>query len=347
MVSNPDYNGIQGADITKSDVQTMNMIKTKNKIQRNNNEISNVSNSLKFNSKDYRAQDITSTNNGNNFKVQGETRMIKFNNKHQNQHFDSNYIRTTKYTIYNFLFLALAYQYLRFSNCYFLLVMILSCTDVSPVSPITAINPVLFVLFVSLLREAIEDYGRYKQDKEQNEQKISVLDGKTGDFIRISCQDLKVGDFVLVHQDDTFPADLILLSSSKEQGECFIATASLDGEKNLKKRVQPKNLKYAFPNEKYSVHSIFNTIGHIECELPNKNLHSFSGQIVIGEKNYALTEKQLLMKGANLKNTDWALAICVYTGHDTKIMLNSQKGRQKMSHLESKLNKLVIFVVLS
>jgi magnesium-transporting ATPase (P-type) len=55
----------------------------------------------------------------------------------------------------------------------------------------------------------------------------------------------------------------------------------------------------------------------------------------------------MLLKGANLKNTDWALAVCVYTGADSKIMLNSQKGRQKMSHLEHKLNKLVIFIVLS
>jgi len=94
--------------------------------------------------------------------------MIKLNNKHANGHYCSNYIRTTKYTFYNFIFLALAYQYLRFSNVYFLVVMILSCTDVSPVSPITAISPVIFVLSVSLLREAIEDYERYKQDLQQN-----------------------------------------------------------------------------------------------------------------------------------------------------------------------------------
>lgn len=105
---------------------------------------------------------------------------------------------------------------MRFSNCYFLLVMILSCTEVSPVSPVTAINPVIFVLCVSLLREAIEDYGRYKQDKEQNTQTISVLDGKSGDFVTIPCKDLKVGDFVLVKQDDIFPADLVMLASSKE-----------------------------------------------------------------------------------------------------------------------------------
>lgn len=55
----------------------------------------------------------------------------------------------------------------------------------------------------------------------------------------------------------------------------------------------------------------------------------------------------MLLKGANLKNTEWVIGICVYTGGETKIMLNSQKGRQKMSHLEAKLNTLVIFVVFS
>ena len=90
--------------------------------------------------------------------------MVNLNNSLTNKNFQSNYIRTTKYTLYSFLFKALMYQYMRFSNIYFLVVMILSCTDVSPVSPITAINPVVFVLFVSLLREGIEDYGRYKED---------------------------------------------------------------------------------------------------------------------------------------------------------------------------------------
>jgi len=44
-----------------------------------------------------------------------------------------------------------------------------------------------------------------------------------------------VGDIVRVSDEETFPADLALLASSNE-GECFIKTSSLDGEKNLKKR---------------------------------------------------------------------------------------------------------------
>lgn len=114
------------------------------------------------------------------FEAKGNTRVIKMNEAGANLSFATNYIRTTKYTMFNFIFLSLAYQYMRFSNCYFLLIMILSCTPVSPVTPLTAINPVVFVLCMSMLREGIEDYGRYKQDRTQNEQKCEVIDSNTG-----------------------------------------------------------------------------------------------------------------------------------------------------------------------
>ena len=45
-----------------------------------------------------------------------------------------------------------------------------------------------------------------------------------------------MGDIVLCHNGETFAADFAILSSSNE-GEAFIKTSSLDGEKNLKKRV--------------------------------------------------------------------------------------------------------------
>jgi len=56
------------------------------------------------------------------------------------------------------------------------------------------------------------------------------------EFKEISSKYLKVGDLVLIHDEDTFPADIALLTSSNN-GDCFIKTSSLDGEKNLKKRI--------------------------------------------------------------------------------------------------------------
>lgn len=43
-------------------------------------------------------------------------------------------------------------------------------------------------------------------------------------------------------------------------------------------------------------------------------------------------------------NTEYVEGVVVYTGHDTKIMLNSEKGRPKKSHLESFMNYLIIQV---
>jgi magnesium-transporting ATPase (P-type) len=53
---------------------------------------------------------------------------------------------------------------------------------------------------------------------------------------------------VLVKNDEMFPADLILLASSNAQGQCFINTSSMDGEKNLKKRNIPKDLDKIIAN---------------------------------------------------------------------------------------------------
>lgn len=87
--------------------------------------------------------------------------------------------------------------------------------------------------------------------------------------------------------------------------------------------------------------------GKLEIEAPNKNLHSFNGQLILGKDDrITLSEKQLLLKGANLKNTDWIVGLCVFSGDQTKIMLNSQKGRQKMSHLEMGINRLVINIII-
>lgn len=65
-------------------------------------------------------------------------------------------------------------------------------------------------------------------------------------FESIKSADLKVGDLVLTEDGETFPADLAMLTSAND-GDCFIKTSSLDGEKNLKKRVQSKDIKQYFP----------------------------------------------------------------------------------------------------
>jgi phospholipid-transporting ATPase len=154
-----------------------------------------------------------------------------------------------------------------------------------------------------------------------------------------------------------FSSDLMLIESSNE-GMCFIQTSSLDGEKNLKKRLKPKDFVCPLPSgapnltlganimTKAGKGGIFPYFkGQCECDEPNAELYEFSGNLKIDKKSYALSATQLLLKGSILKNTEWIVGFVVYTGKETKLMMNAKEGRNKQSKVEYKMNLLVLWIL--
>jgi hypothetical protein len=70
----------------------------------------------------------------------------------------SNFIRSTKYRWWNFIPKNLFEQFLRLSNIYFLITMIVSLIPgISPIFPITSIIPLALILLLTALKDAIED----------------------------------------------------------------------------------------------------------------------------------------------------------------------------------------------
>ena len=59
----------------------------------------------------------------------------------------------------------------------------------------------------------------------------------------VTWKDVLVGDIVRVKSEKSFPADLILLVSSDSESQCYIETANLDGETNLKIRTAHNGTK--------------------------------------------------------------------------------------------------------
>ena len=81
----------------------------------------------------------------------------------------SNAIRTTKYTILNFIFKNLWEQFHRLANIYFLFIALLNFVPaVEAVAKEVAFLPLTFVLGVTAARDIFENYRRYKSDKEVN-----------------------------------------------------------------------------------------------------------------------------------------------------------------------------------
>uniref|UniRef100_A0A672UM76 Phospholipid-transporting ATPase n=1 Tax=Strigops habroptila TaxID=2489341 RepID=A0A672UM76_STRHB len=140
------------------------------------------------------------------------------------------------------------------------------------------------------------------------------------------------------------PADMIIISSSEPQAMCYIETANLDGETNLKIR-QGLSLTASLQSRE----ELMKVSGRIECEGPNRHLYDFIGNLRLdGQSPVPVGPDQILLRGAQLRNTQWVLGIVVYTGHDTKLMQNSTKAPLKRSNVEKVTNMqiLVLFCIL-
>ncbi|XP_067244744.1 probable phospholipid-transporting ATPase IA isoform X4 [Chanodichthys erythropterus] len=259
---------------------------------------------------------------------QEDSRLI-FINQPQFTKFCCNRVSTAKYNFLTFLPRFLYSQFRRAANSFFLFIALLQqIPDVSPTGRWTTLVPLLFILVVAAVKEVIEDLKRHKADNVVNKKETQVL--RNGAWEIVHWEKVVVGDIVKVNGKDFVPADAILLSSSEPQGMCYIETSNLDGETNLKIR---QGLHIT--TEIKDIDSLMRLSGRMECESPNRHLYEFVGNIRLdGHSTVPLGPDQILLRGAQLRNTQWVHGIVVYTGHDTKLMQNSTRPPLKLSNVE-------------
>uniref|UniRef100_A0A8C5M1H3 Phospholipid-transporting ATPase n=1 Tax=Leptobrachium leishanense TaxID=445787 RepID=A0A8C5M1H3_9ANUR len=256
------------------------------------------------------------------------------------QRYPDNRIVSSKYTFWNFVPKNLFEQFRRIANFYFLIIFLVQLIIDTPTSPVTSGLPLFFVITVTAIKQGYEDWLRHKADNAMNQYSVHVI--QHGKLVRKQSKNLKVGDVVLVKEDEAFPCDLILLSTSREDGTCYVTTASLDGESSHKTYHAVQDTK-SFRHEQ-EMDTLYATI---ECEQPQPDLYKFVGRINIyrgSDDTVArpLGSENLLLRGATLKNTEKVFGVAIYTGMETKMALNYQAKSQKRSAVEKSMNAYLI-----
>ena len=261
-------------------------------------------------------------------------------NQPQLAKFRDNSVSTGKYTVISFLPKFLYEQFRKYANIFFLTIGLLQQIDgISPTGKYVTLVPFLIILSITAIKELVEDLRRHLEDGKINNSEVLILRGDQG-WQTIYWKNLKVGDIVKINCDANFPSDLICLASAEEEPQCYIETANLDGETNLKIRSANTTTKHL-----KTVEQLTRFQAEIEAEGPNKNLYDFSGTITVkeGEKT-PIGPNEILLRGSKLRNTKWIYGIAVYTGSESKLMMNSTQAPLKQSTMEKEMNKQIIFL---
>ncbi|NWW76620.1 AT8B1 ATPase, partial [Climacteris rufus] len=255
--------------------------------------------------------------------------------------YSGNAIKTYKYNPITFLPLNLLEQFKRAANFYFLVLLILqSIPQISTLSWYTTLVPLLFVLGITAVKDLVDDIARHRMDNEVNNRTCDVI--RDGRFKNTKWKDIKVGDVIRLKKNTFVPADILLLSSSEPNSLCYVETAELDGETNLKFKMALEVTHRHLQEER----ALADFDGLVECEEPNNRLDKFTGTLSWRNSTYSLDADKILLRGCKIRNTDFCHGMVIFAGADTKIMKNSGKTRFKRTKIDSLMNYMVYTIIV-
>ncbi|KAF4123912.1 Magnesium-transporting ATPase (P-type) [Geosmithia morbida] len=289
----------------------------------------------------------------------------------------SNDIRTSRYTVWDFVPKQIFFQFSRVGNFYFLCVGIpQTIPGLSTTGSYTTILPLMFFVIATIIKEGYDDWKRKRLDIIENANFATVLgrDGRCAieqeslvtrlnpfrprnetkpwpapdeeyqgvRWVPVRWGDIRVGDVLRLCRDEPVPADMVLLHSDGENGLAYIETMALDGETNLKSKQVCPALQGCD-----TIAGIAQCGAELVVEDPNPDLYSFNGRVSVRGEAMPLTVNEVLYRGSVLRNTACAVGVVVSTGEETKIRKNAnQHPKAKKPALEKVNNKIVVTLAI-
>jgi phospholipid-translocating ATPase len=330
---------------------------------RHSGALSNIKNTLtKLKRRILRVRDVQASKDGRHlhFDASGRSNLV---DERTGGAYVTNVIRSSRYTVWNFLPRQLLFQFGKLANFYFLIISILQMIPgLSTTGTYTTIVPLMIFIGISMGKEGYDDLRRHKLDKAENNKLTPVLrpykpaHGTADEENQASesevgppqwedrkWQDVKVGDIIKLKRNAAIPADILLLHADGPNSIAYIETMALDGETNLKaKQASPLLAKRCG-----TVDSLVKCNAHVVIEDPNIDLYNFDGKVTVDGKTLPLTNNEIVYRGSILRNTSEAIGMVMNTGEECKIRMNANRNyRMKAPSLQFLVNRIVIIVVL-
>jgi len=296
----------------------------------------------------------------------------------------SNSIRSSRYTLWNFLPKQFLWQATRLSNFYFICIGVpQAIPGISTTGNYTTILPLTFFILLTMLKEGYDDFRRHRMDNVENIQLARVLrDRSDGESLRQSLLSLSSLRKMLpwlprssennhlrerdtdvdnelhwadVKWHDIKVGDVVKLKRDEAVPADIILLAA-DGE-NAVAYVETMaldgetNLK-----SKQATHmlqccrkiaGIKTCAADFVLEDPNRDLYDFNGRVTVDSTTAPLTLNEVIYRGSILRNTGYAIGFVVNTGEECKIRMNANHyPKAKKPRLEQYSNQVVLMLVV-
>ncbi|XP_078113351.1 phospholipid-transporting ATPase ID isoform X2 [Sander vitreus] len=208
---------------------------------------------------------------------------------------------------------------------------------ISSLSWFTTIVPLVLVLVITAVKDATDDYFRHKSDQQVNNRQSQVL--IRGSMQSEKWMNIRVGNIIKLENNQFVAADILLLCSSESYGLCYIETAELDGETNLKVRQS-----LTVTSDMGDITKLMDFDGEVICEPPNNKLDRFTGTLYWRDNKYPLDNENMLLRGCVLRNTEWCFGMVIFAGLQTKLMQNCGGTKFKRTSIDKLMNTLVLWI---
>ncbi|EEY20423.1 phospholipid-transporting ATPase [Verticillium alfalfae VaMs.102] len=270
--------------------------------------------------------------------------------------YTGNFIRSSRYTVWDFLPKQLIFQFSKLGNAYFLVISIMQMIPgLSTTGRWTTIAPLMAFVSLSMAKEGYDDYRRYLLDKADNRSEVLVLGEDTRALHRVKNKTKKHSAARTAATSCpcmTWPsrrspetATGPWCSGRMSRLATFVAyieTMALDGETNLKaKRALPVLAEQCGTSQGLKACD-----ATVVSEDPNIDLYRYDGRVTMKEETMPLSLNNVVYRGSVVRNTTETIGLVVNTGEECKIRMNASKHvHAKAPRMQSVANRCIIWLV--